>query len=183
MRSGRDGPVDRIDTSSANSIKDMGFGGMVINPPVCPHCGCELEDVKETFTIQYEFRNIDYIGEEQDKKIVCNNCGGDVTDLFPDGVAGYIIPFADSEEYLSEVTGEGGESFGKGYFLRYKAWDKSNVPYKDISKCEAYAFVETDNVLEEWKREMDKNYYFLSGGYMRYGGVYGVTWAIFVKKK
>lgn len=109
-------------------------------------------------------------------------------------------------DILEEVSDENREDdLGKGYLLRYEGWGGlcvegvwSETEAKQIRRgidteteeaeeereaaCREYAEQETPIIIEEeWEPELrDRGYYLVCGGYDP-GGLYGRTWALFVK--
>lgn len=109
----------------------------------------------------------------------------------------------DTLEEISDDSGE--DDLGEGYLLRYegwggvcveKVWSKTEAEQVrrgiDIegdeakeereTACNEYAEKESYKIIEdEWEPQLkERGYRFICGGY-DHGGLYGRTWALFVK--
>lgn len=59
-------------------------------PPKCPECGANLFRVIETSTLTYTFRpKANNYASDGSHEILCPDCLGDLSDVFPDGIDNY----------------------------------------------------------------------------------------------
>ena len=94
-------------------------------------------------------------------------------------------------EEISEVSDEIGTEVNGDYFLVYEGWGGFCVePAYDGNKTDedneeayfAYAEDQAETVLREWKGVYRKRYSLVTWGHERMN-IYGVTWALFKKKR
>jgi hypothetical protein len=106
---------------------------------------------------------------------------------------------------LEEISDESGEDdLGEGYLLRYEGWGgvcvekvwsemeaeqvRSRIDIEGMeaeereTTCYEYAEKESYKIIDdEWEPQLkERGYHFICGGY-EHGGLYGRTWALFVK--
>jgi hypothetical protein len=94
---------------------------------------------------------------------------------------------------LGTVSDEvGTEAYGD-YLLAFEGWsgicisevwDEELPTEENEERAYAYAEEESEKILEEWKEMYEpEGYVFIDGGYERDLGLYGVTWALFWKRR
>jgi hypothetical protein len=94
---------------------------------------------------------------------------------------------------LETVSDEFGDGTYKDYLLVFEGWsgicisevwDRKLSTEENEERAYAYAEKESDKILEEWKEMYEPmGYVFIDGGYERNLGLYGVTWALFRKRR